>query len=142
MAGIRELSLQADLDQLKAVRAFISDAGSAFGVAEDVVGDLCLVVDEAVTNIILHGYQGRSGPLRLEVEARGRDLLVRIRDEAPAFDAGEVEAPHLDEPLSERQYGGMGVYLIRRLTDKAEFRNPPEGGNELQLLRRDVVPTE
>ena len=51
-----------------------------------------------------------------------------------------MKKPHLDESLSERAYGGMGVYLIRKLTDEADFRPLPGGGNELHLLKKNVVP--
>jgi serine/threonine-protein kinase RsbW len=141
MAGALELSLEADLDQLKPIRDFVAETGRSLGVPDDIIGDLCLVVDEAVTNVILHGYQGQSGPLQIQVADEGRNLVILIRDEASAFDANRVDSPHLDEPLAEREYGGMGVYLIRRLTDEAVFRSLPGGGNELRLVRRDVVPT-
>ena len=140
MAGIRELSLNANLDQLKSIRAFVTEAGESFGVAEAIIGDLCLVVDEAVTNVILHGYGGQAGPLHIVVGAEGRSLVISIRDQAPAFDASRVESPQLDTPLIDRRYGGMGVYLIKRLTDESEFRPLPEGGNELRLVRRQAVP--
>jgi serine/threonine-protein kinase RsbW len=133
-----DYSTEADLENLKGVRAFIQDSGRTLGVAEDTLGDICLVVDEAVTNVVIHGYTGEEGTVDLWLGREGRDLVVVIRDKAAAFKANHVEIPHLDEPLAEREYGGMGVYLIRKLTDKAEFRVLPEGGNELFLRKLDV----
>jgi anti-sigma regulatory factor (Ser/Thr protein kinase) len=131
-----ELSIIADLDKLGEVRSFIKRAGTALGASEDVVGDLCLAVDEAVTNIVLHGYDGAGGPVELRVERDGDDLEVLLRDRAAAFDGHGVPAPKLDESLSERKFGGMGVYLIRHLTDRSEFQPRAGGGNELRLVKR------
>ena len=140
MSRSHEFSVEADLENLKAVRSFIERAGGDLGVGETTLGDLCLVVDEAVTNIIVHGYRGDAGRIDLSVLQEGRDLVIRIVDNAPAFDAGDVEAPHLEEALSQRKFGGMGVYLIRRMTDEATFTPLPDGGNELRLVKRHALP--
>jgi len=133
------LSVEADLENLKKVRSFINETGRSLHIDEAVLGDLCLVVDEAVTNVIVHGYAGGAGRIDLEVATEQADLWVLIRDDAKPFDGGGVENPHLDESLSERAYGGMGVFLIRKLTDEAEFRPLPGGGNELRLVKKGVV---
>jgi len=140
MSQVFELSLEADLENLKAARSFIQRAGKALGVAENTIGDLCLVVDEAVTNVVLHGYEGRGGPVDIAVEPQGDALVIRIRDKARPFDGSHVDKPHLDQALAERAYGGMGVFLIRKLTDEAEFQPLNGGGNELKLVKRGVVP--
>jgi anti-sigma regulatory factor (Ser/Thr protein kinase) len=133
------LSVDADLEQLKTVRSFINETGQALDIDADTLGEICLVVDEAVTNVILHGYDGKPGRIDIEMLAEQDDLVIHVRDQAPVFTAEEVETPHLDEALSERAYGGMGVYLIRKLTDEAEFHPLPGKGNELRLVRRGVV---
>ena len=140
MSRSYEFSVEADLENLKAVRSFIKRAGSDLGVNETALGDLCLVVDEAVTNIIVHGYRGGEGRINLSVLEEGRDIVIRIVDDAPAFEADDVEKPHLDQDLSQRKFGGMGVYLIRKMTDEATFTPLPGGGNELRLLKRLALP--
>jgi serine/threonine-protein kinase RsbW len=139
MPQVFELAVEADLENLREIRAFVQQAGAALGVRDDALGDLCLVVDEAVTNVILHGYQGASGPVEIHVQRDGDAVVVLLRDRAPAFDGRGVEAPHLDESLAERKFGGMGVYLIRKLTDEADYRPRTGHGNELRLVKRGVI---
>jgi len=139
MSRAFSLSVEASLEKLKRVRSFINESGRSLRVDDETLGELCLVVDEAVTNIIVHGYAGEPGPVDIDVSAEQDDLVIRIRDRARAFEASGIEAPHLDESLSERAYGGMGVYLIRKLTDEAEFGRLPGGGNELRLVKRGAV---
>ena len=139
MSRVFSLAVEATLENLKTVRSFINEAGQSLHIDEETLGEMCLVVDEAVTNVIVHGYDGQPGPIEIEVSADQDNLVIQIRDQAKPFDAGDVEAPHLDESLAERAYGGMGVYLIRKLTDESEFRPLPGRGNELRLVRRAVV---
>jgi len=139
MSRAFSLCVEATLENLKSVRSFINETGRSLRVNDETLGELCLVVDEAVTNVIVHGYAGEPGQVEIGVSAEQDDLVIHIRDQARAFEATGVEAPHLDESLSERAYGGMGVYLIRKLTDEAEFRPLPGRGNELRLVKRGVV---
>jgi hypothetical protein len=34
----------------------------------------------------------------------------------------------------------MGLFLIKKLTDEAEFLSLPGGGNELKLVMRKAIP--
>jgi len=138
MPRVFEFSSETGLENLREVRSFIESSGKALGVNSDTLGDLCLVVDEAVTNIILHGYDGQAGTVDLMMKRDGDSIVISIRDGAKAFNASNVESPHLDESLSERAFGGMGVFLIRKLTDEAEFRSLPGAGNELRLVKHDA----
>ena len=138
MTGPFRLSTEATLDNLKEFRRFVERAGSEWGIEPELLGDLCLVVDEAVTNIVTHGYDGEGGPVDIELCRAADALVMIIRDRARAFDAGAVESPRLDAPLAERTFGGMGVFLIRKLTDRADFQPLPEGGNELRLVKEGV----
>lgn len=138
MAREFDLSVEARLENLREVRSFIKKSGQILGVDEEVLGDLGLVVDEAVTNVILHGYEGKDGTVDVQVMRDEDALVIYIRDQAEAFSASDVEAPHLETSLAEREYGGMGVYLIKKLTDEHEFRPLPGQGNELRLVKRGV----
>jgi serine/threonine-protein kinase RsbW len=138
MSRVFEFSIEADLENLKEVRSFILKSGNTLGVKNDTLGDLCLVVDEAVTNIVLHGYDGREGNVDVQMERDGDSVVISIRDTAESFDAADVETPHLETSLREREFGGMGIFLIRKLTDEAEFRTLPGLGNELRLVKHQA----
>ncbi len=136
-----DLSVAASLDNLQEVRSFIDRAGASLGVSESVLGDLRLVVDEAVTNVVLHGYGNAGGDVELHMHADGGDVVISILDRAERFDPDEVKTPSLDTPLRDRPAGGMGIFLIRQMTDQAEFLPRPGGGNEIRLVKRGAIAT-
>ena len=135
-----DLSVNASLENLRKIRKYIDSSGARLGVSETALGDLRLVVDEAVTNVVIHGYGDDSdGMVEVHMESDGDAVIIRIRDRVPTFDPANVTTPQLDTALKDRPFGGMGIYLIRKMTDEAEFLPLPGGGNEIRLIKRGVI---
>lgn len=134
-----DLSIKASLDNLLKVRQYINQAGERLGVSESALADLRLAVDEAVTNVIIHGYGDLDGMVELHMEGQGNAVIIRIRDKAKTFDPSHVNAPQLDTALKDRPFGGMGIFLIKKMTDEAEFLPLPGGGNEIRLVKRGAI---
>ncbi|MGB7450661.1 MAG: ATP-binding protein [Lysobacterales bacterium] len=136
-----DLSVKARLDKLQEIRSFIGRVGAFLGVNESAMGDLRLAVDEAVTNVIIHGYAQADGIVEIHMQADADAVVIKIRDRAANFDPSQVAAPQLHTALKDRPLGGMGIFLIRKMTDEAEFLPLPGGGNEIRLVKRGVIQT-
>jgi len=134
-----DLSIKASLDKLLEVRQYINQMGERLGVSEGALADLRLAVDEAVTNVIIHGYGDLDGLVELHMEREGDAVIIRIRDRAKTFDPSHVNAPQLDTALKDRPFGGMGIFLIKKMTDEAEFLPLPGGGNEIRLVKHNAI---
>ena len=128
---------KADLGQLAEIRDFVSESAASLGAAPDTLEELRIAVDEAVTNVLIHGYAG-AGDIDIDVSGRGRDLVVRLRDRAPPFDPVRA-APDALAPVEERvKPGGFGLYLIRENVDEVGYRRVGPD-NELTLVKRGVI---
>ena len=80
-----QISITSDPARLAEVRITVERISREVGFGEDEVSKLVLAVDEALTNIIRHGYEGQRGlPIELvfepEPESSRRGLEIRIRD--------------------------------------------------------------
>lgn len=137
-----DLSVKASLDNLQKVRSYIDRVGASLVVTETALADLRLAVDEAVTNVVIHGYEESDGIVELHMHAEGDTVFIRIRDYAASFDPSQVKAPQLDIELKDRPFGGMGIFLIRKMTDEAEFLPLPGGGNEIRLVKHGAIQTD
>lgn len=131
------LELIADLGKLSRIRDFVSESVVALGIDASALDDLLVAVDEAVTNILIHDYGG-PGEIELEISVSGADVLARLRDQAPAFDAGFDHTVDLQAPGDREKPGGLGLYLIQNAMDKVSHR-AVDGGNELTMTKRSVV---
>lgn len=127
---------RARLDNLEAMREFTGTSVQEFGLDSEAAEKLKLCVDEAATNIVEYGYADDEGSLSIEVSREGDEVVIKITDDAPPFDPDSIGSPDLGIPLHERAIGGMGVHLMRTLTDGLSHSPRPEGGNELILRKR------
>lgn len=138
MSVAHSLEIKADLDNLGRVRDFIEANVATAGLSKDSAGELLLAVDEAVSNIIMHGFKSaKGGNIELEVRHQPDALLIHIRDNAPLFDPTRGTNPHLEiSPLEREAPGGFGVYLLNNLVDKIAYRVTDDGRNELTMLKK------
>ena len=137
MSEPRELRLAANLDSLAQVREFVLASARIAGIDEVRSGELLLAVDEAVTNIVMHGCPDGSCGIELTFIPRPGACVIRIRDDAPAFDPLAYRAPESAIPLLQREtIGGFGITLLRRMADEVSYRRTADGHNELTLVKR------
>ena len=135
MNAASKLRIESDVNNLAKIRNFIRQSISKPGVDEEVVDDVILAVDEAATNIMLHGYKSHSGMIEIDVDARADRLTIIITDQAPGFDPTLVPPPDLTLPLEQRPLGKYGVFLIRNNVDDVNYDSLPGGGNQLTLVK-------
>ncbi len=133
------LHIAAELKNLSLIRDFVQDRAAALGAAQDAIADVTLAIDEAVTNIIVHGYQDGPGMIEIELRRSENAVIVNVRDESALFDPTSVPAPDLTQPLEKRPVGGIGIHLIRQLMDEVTYHITPQGGNELTMIKKVVV---
>lgn len=129
----------ATVRDLNDIREFLESTILTLGGDEETAGDFVLAVNEAVTNVLLHGYDEQPGYVVISVETSGDDLLVRLTDDARLFDPTAVPPPDIHLPLEERPLGGLGVHMMRQLTDELNYSINKDGRNELVFFKRGVI---
>jgi serine/threonine-protein kinase RsbW len=135
----RRLEIPAELERLTEVREAVREVARSCEAPVTCMHDLVQAVDEAVTNIIVHGYRGGPGTIELGAELIGDDIVITLQDRAPTFDPMTVPPPDLTIPPHRRRPGGMGIHLIRLAMDSVRHRPRPGGGNILTLTRSRVA---
>jgi glutamate/tyrosine decarboxylase-like PLP-dependent enzyme/anti-sigma regulatory factor (Ser/Thr protein kinase) len=128
----------AKLENLAEIRGFIRKQAAILDIDQTMIADMVLAVDEAVTNVITHGYQAQEGIIEIEVRREGGAFIVHLRDECVPFDPTAIVPSDLALPAEERVMEGMGIYLIRRRTDEMSHRITLQRGNELTLVKRGL----
>ena len=122
---------------LDEIRDLVADIARKGGFSEKAIYSLQLAADEAASNIIEHAYEGMAdASLELECAMRGAEIVITFRDNGKPFDPAGVKAPNLSSDLSERQVGGLGIYLMRKLMDNVNYESNPRTGNVLTMTKR------
>jgi len=129
-----QLEFESDLNQLAGVRSFVQDFCENIPVSlfdHDRKNQVILAVNEAVTNIIKHAYQGRTGEkIQITAEASADRFVFRIYDWGDGFDPEVVKKPKFDGS----QEGGFGVYIISQSVDEVNYFRDADGKNRIDLI--------
>lgn len=91
-----------------------------------------LALDELATNLARHGA---GSTMRIECRASPAEVRIHVDDDGPAFDPLHASAPDLDGPVEERRPGGLGLHLLRELSDRFEYERA-DGRNRVTLTKR------
>ncbi|WP_051305811.1 SpoIIE family protein phosphatase [Desulfogranum mediterraneum] len=123
--------------ELKQVTAWLETLAADYLFSAELSGELNLVLEEWLVNVIKYGYPGssRSHTIGLKFWLDGRELCFEIRDRGVAFDPTSQPFPDLDAPLEEREPGGVGLHLIREHSDGMCYRRE-QGENILTLTKK------
>ncbi len=139
----RHLSVPADLDRLADIRTLVREVATSCGAPEVCMDELVQAVDEAATNVAVHGYRGARGDLDVTAELVGDRIVITLEDTAPLFDPTLAPDADVSSAPQSRKPGGMGIHLMRLATDSVTHAPRPGGGNILTLERRlDPRPKE
>ena len=119
---MERISLQADMDALEKAREFTVGQAESLDMPFELVSRLELVLEEALVNVVKHAYSGKQGVVELTCgQAAGpggqERFLVEIRDSGPPFDPLAGPTPNLDQDIEERPIGGLGIHLMRNMTE-------------------------
>ncbi|HYC02379.1 MAG TPA: ATP-binding protein [Azospirillaceae bacterium] len=135
-----ELRIANDLEEvsglIEAVEAFCEEQGAPPKVSYQ----LCLVIDEIVTNIISYAYEdeGRHEIL-LRFDARGGGLSGTIEDDGKPFNPlTDSAAPDLDADIDDRPIGGLGVFFLKSFMDSVGYER--DGGLNRLSFAKTLVP--
>jgi len=135
--ALKELRAPATRESLRGLMRLVSDFAAARRFPKARIREIELATEEALLNILDHAYPGDS---KGDIEVRCERLddsgfRIRITDAGIPFDPLSLPDPDLSRPPTERNPGGLGVFLIRRMVDGIRYRRSGDR-NVLTLIAR------
>lgn len=119
------MTIGTDPGQVAGVSAAFAEFAVAHAVPAPIRRSMSVALDEVLSNIITHGFAGRGdgdGAVSIEVELRSDRLCVTLTDNGKPFNPLEMSAPDTALPMEERQIGGLGIHLARRMVDDVAYQ--------------------
>lgn len=99
-------------------------------LSDETLHDLKLALTEACTNSVKHAYADGGGSVDIVYELRSDRLAVEVGDAGSGFDP--AAAGENGDALEE---GGLGIAIIRALTDEVEIAPREGGGARLRFVK-------
>lgn len=100
------------------------------------IADIKTAVSEAVTNAIVHGYEGISGMVTLRARIDDHNLTVEVQDKGKGISNIEqaMEPFYTSNPEQERS--GMGFAVMQTFMDELHVDSAPGQGTTVRMRKR------
>lgn len=123
----------ATLAELPEMLAALRGAAAGLLFSDERRNELELAVEEVLVNICSHAYPQGPGWVALTCSLAPEGLVVVIEDEGRPFSLPDAASADLTTDIDDRPVGGMGILLVRTLTDAVRYRRE-DGRNRLELV--------
>jgi serine/threonine-protein kinase RsbW len=125
------LSIPARAEFVALCRLALTGIARTRALAPELVADLKLALTEACSNSVRHAYEeGREGLVEVRYELEDDRISVEVTDDGAGFDP-EV----LERAQAELDEGGLGIAIIRAVTDELEIGVRAQGGSRLRFTK-------
>ena len=115
-----------------AVASFIADLNPTL----EEISDVKTAVSEAVTNCIIHGYEGKKGKIWIRCMLE-RDLLhIEIEDKGTGIADVEKAMEPLFTTRPELDRSGMGFSFMEAFMDDLEVESTPGEGTVVRMKKK------
>lgn len=129
----KTLVLQNEIPEISKLTLFIDELGEELGLSPELVFNLNLVLEEAVSNVILYAYpKGEHENISLTAKKTENQLLFVLTDTGKEFDPTQMPDADVNLAAEDRQIGGLGIFLIRQIMNQVEYQRI-DGRNVLTL---------
>jgi serine/threonine-protein kinase RsbW len=118
------LHLESRPQTLTIVRGILGGLAEVLVIDPELLDDLKTATSEACNNVVLHAYEGAPGPMRVRMFVEPERLRVTVEDDGVGLPAGGRSADDAH---------GIGVSVIRALTEDARFASGSDGGTVVEM---------
>lgn len=132
-----ELTLQASLEKLDEVLAFVEENLEKNDCPMKVLMQVQIAVEEIFVNIAHYAYGSEQGTATIRVEVGGDPLQVIITfiDQGVPYDPLKKEDPDISLSAEERQIGGLGIFMVKKSMDDVKYEYK-DGKNILTISKK------
>lgn len=98
-----------------------------------------LSIEEAVENVVRYAYDGGLGWIEVgtELDPEGVMLTILLKDAGVPFNPLEKTDPDVTLPAEDREIGGLGIFLCKKLMDHIVYKY--EDGCNVLLMTKKVA---
>ena len=140
-SGVMEDTLELIIDSKSENESFARVAVAAFCTRLDPtleeITDIKTAVSEAVTNCIVHGYEGGKGKIYINVNITGNTAEVIVKDYGVGIENIEKAMEPLYTTKPEQERSGMGFSFMEAFMDELEVSSARNKGT-IVIMRKKI----
>ena len=134
------LELRNSLSELDALCQSLEQFGKSLGLSSKIVFEICLAMEELVSNIISYGFEDDAVHfIKVAISHENGILIIRLEDDGVPFDPLKAEEPDCECPIEQRKVGNLGIHLTKKIMDDMVYERQ-ENRNVL-TLKKSIINT-
>ncbi|MBQ7668517.1 MAG: SpoIIE family protein phosphatase [Clostridia bacterium] len=135
--SVAQKTFKADENELPAVQEFVREELKKYDISSRTLNQIELAVEEIFVNIASYAYVGKEGDCTLTIQNDGLDKLVfTFEDYGIQFNPLEKQDPDITLSASERDIGGLGIFITKKTMDSVEYKY--ENGKNILTISKTI----
>jgi serine/threonine-protein kinase RsbW len=134
------LELRNSLSELDTLGQSLQQFGEELGLSNKVLFQICLAMEEIVSNIISYGYTDDAVHwIKIAILHEQGILIIRLEDDGIPFNPLWAQEPDCECPVEERKVGNLGIHLCKKVMDDMIYERC--GNKNILTLKKDITVT-
>ena len=123
-----ELEVEAKSENLSQVTGFIEQHLESVDCPPKTMMQIGVAAEEIFVNIAHYAYAPGVGKatVRVEISDDGKTATLTFIDSGKPFDPTKKDDPNVTLPAEERDIGGLGIFMTKKIMDEVSYRRTDE----------------
>lgn len=120
----RKIIIKNTIEEVQRAITAFEDFAAIHAIPRNLMLKVNIVLDELLSNIVKYSFpDGKEHviDITLELFTTGK-LTLCLTDEGVPFNPFDAPDPDLSMPLEEREVGGLGILIVKRLMDEYNYK--------------------
>lgn len=123
MEKSKMIRIKNDRVELDTIVAFVEELDELWNIGVKTACEINLMLEELFINSVSYAYvEGEQGAVEIKFTHSPGLLTIEYSDDGAAFDPLTIAAADTGADIMHRQIGGLGMHLIRKLSDCVEYK--------------------
>ncbi len=133
---MKKITVPAKIESIEVVTDWIDEQLEEKDCSFKMITQVNIVLDEILSNIAKYAYEDQDGDITVECDIDS-SLHLTFKDHGIAYNPLEKEDPDITASAEDRDIGGLGIYLTKKMTDAISYEYA-DGQNVLTIQKQIV----
>jgi len=116
-----EITFPASDESLAKATSFVEEQLEKIGCIPKVQMKILVALEELFVNVAHYAYNGASGEVRMNLDFSDENMILSLIDRGIPFNPLEKEDPDITESAEEREIGGLGIFMVKKMMDRIDY---------------------
>jgi serine/threonine-protein kinase RsbW len=132
---LKKIRVKAKMENFAVCASFIEEQLEAAGFDDKAALKVVTACEEIIVNVVNYAYSGGEGDLEISFVDGGDLIKIIFTDRGKPFNPLEEPEADVTLPADERQIGGLGILMVKKLMDDVQYQYK-DGQNMLTIIKK------